>query len=108
MGGVTLRSKECKSTHTPLFFEVYEIEALIPGTSELKISMWDAQHGWGFDKLIGETSIDCEDRWYDDRWRSIGSALLVSNESKVESSFRHPPSVVEMDYFEGNINYGAP
>lgn len=43
----------------------------LPGTSQLQISLMD--HDFiGGDDLIGKTTIDLEDRWFDARWQKMG------------------------------------
>eukprot|EP01038_Epipyxis_sp_PR26KG_P011587 gene11587-15520_t len=54
----------------PQFFKRYDLETLLPGPSLLKVSVMDRSK-IGFDKMIGETVIDLEDRWYHDEWTSM-------------------------------------
>lgn len=42
----------------------------MPGASNLKIQLWDNDL-LNTDDLIGETIIDVEERFYDERWRSL-------------------------------------
>lgn len=43
----------------------------LPGTSQLQINLMDADM-IGSDDLIGKTTIDLEDRWFDARWQKMG------------------------------------
>ena len=38
-----------------------------------QIEVWD-YHRTGFDKLIGSTTIDLEDRWFSSAWHATGAA----------------------------------
>ena len=56
--------KNCK------WYKMYDIAGEIPGSSSLKIEVWD----WDeilTDDLIGYTVIDLEDRYYNDDWQSM-------------------------------------
>jgi hypothetical protein len=66
---VNLRSSYKINTLDPEFYESFEFPVQIPGASSLKIEVWDWD-GLG-DDLIGETTIDIEDRWFSKEWRSL-------------------------------------
>ena len=56
--------KDCK------WYKHYDIAGEIPGSSTLKIEVWD----WDdllTDDLIGFTTIDLEDRYYNDDWQNM-------------------------------------
>jgi hypothetical protein len=56
--------KNCK------WYKYYDISGEIPGSSSLKIEVWD----WDellTDDLIGYTVIDLEDRYYNDDWQNL-------------------------------------
>ena len=56
--------KDCK------WYKHYDIAGEIPGSSSLKIEVWD----WDdllTDDLIGYTYIDLEDRYYNDDWQNL-------------------------------------
>jgi len=56
--------KNCK------WYKYYDISGEIPGSSSLKIEVWD----WDellTDDLIGYTVIDLEDRYYNDDWQNM-------------------------------------
>jgi len=56
--------KDCK------WYKYYDIAGEIPGSSTLKIEVWD----WDeilTDDLIGYTVIDLEDRYYNDDWQNM-------------------------------------
>jgi len=48
----------------------------LPGTSQLQIALWDADL-IGSDDLIGKTTIDLEDRWFDARWQKLGEENVL-------------------------------
>lgn len=47
------------------------VDATIPGDSMLEVCMFDYDD-FGGDDLIGRTTIDLEDRWFEQRWRELG------------------------------------
>jgi len=52
-------------------YKMIEFACELPGTSQLKVALWDADL-IGTDDLIGKTTIDLEDRWFDGRWQKLG------------------------------------
>ena len=48
------------------FYKLIEMDAELPGASQLKIDVYD-KDTIGYDDLIGSTIIDLEDRWFDNR-----------------------------------------
>jgi len=61
----------CKDRVTDAdFFELFELSALLPGESELEISVMDADT-LGSDDLIGKTTIDLEDRLFNREWSAL-------------------------------------
>eukprot|EP00003_Mantamonas_plastica_P023874 TRINITY_DN4363_c0_g1_i1.p1 TRINITY_DN4363_c0_g1~~TRINITY_DN4363_c0_g1_i1.p1 ORF type:complete len:910 (+),score=331.98 TRINITY_DN4363_c0_g1_i1:865-3594(+) len=75
----------CMETLTPQFFKMYELDAVLPGNSELHIELYDYDM-IGFDELIGETVIDLENRWFSEEW---GEMLEKPTEFR---SLWHPAS----------------
>ncbi|EGD79809.1 hypothetical protein PTSG_10792 [Salpingoeca rosetta] len=47
---------------SPVFGKTFEVEAVIPLQTELRVSVWD-QDTLDKDDLVGATTIDLEDRW---------------------------------------------
>jgi len=56
--------KNCK------WYKYYDIAGEIPGSSTLKIEVWDWEEILA-DDLIGYTVIDLEDRYYNDDWQNM-------------------------------------
>ena len=55
----------------PEIFKCFELATKLPGASQLVVKAWD----WDMlstDDLIGQTTIDLEDRWFDQRWKKFG------------------------------------
>ena len=52
-------------------YKLVEFNAELPGYSQLHINVMDKDE-IGSDDLIGLTTIDLEDRWFDKRWQEIG------------------------------------
>ena len=53
------------------FFKMYEFPCAIPGCGRLKIDCFDYDVVGG-DDIIGSTSIDIEDRWFNKEWKALG------------------------------------
>ena len=56
--------KNCK------WYKYYDLVCELPGTSQLKISIWDYDDLM-LDSLIGYTKIDLEDRYFDNKWQEL-------------------------------------
>ena len=56
--------KDCK------WYQYYDLLVELPGSSKLRIQVMDYDKLFS-DDLIGETSIDIEDRYFDDRWQAL-------------------------------------
>merc|ERR1712100_765140 len=54
----------------PRFFKFYDFEAVFPGCSPLKISVWDWDLIFG-DEIIGTTIVDLEDRYFNVEWNCL-------------------------------------
>lgn len=81
-------------TLSPGFFRCYEIPALLPGPSRLHIAAWDYDFVT-FDDFIGETVVDIEDRWFDQRWQSLGMSRQTDERlapRPVEDRTLHSPT----------------
>ena len=57
-------SKDCK------WYQYYDLLVELPGSSKLRLQVYDHDDLFS-DDLIGETSIDIEDRYFDNRWQSL-------------------------------------
>ena len=57
-------SRNCK------WYKYYDLKVELPGSSKLRIQVVDYNSVFK-DDLIGETSIDIEDRYFDNRWQSL-------------------------------------
>lgn len=54
----------------PQFCKMFEFKTTFPGDSNLSIEIWDKDI-IKKDELVGLTSIDIENRFYDNRWRDL-------------------------------------
>lgn len=59
------------------FYKMVEFDAELPGTSQLQIQVMD-KDTIGSDDLIGRTTIDLEDRWFDGRWQNMGVENMIT------------------------------
>jgi hypothetical protein len=74
-----------KGTLNPDFYTSYEFEAMIPGDSEIQISVFDYD-AIGSNEIIGSTVIDIENRWLNPSWRSMQNKPIEIRPLKVVSS----------------------
>ena len=49
-------------------YQCIEVNAELPGASQLKVSVMDYDT-FGGDDVIGKTTIDLEDRWFSKTWQ---------------------------------------
>ena len=61
--------KDCKDCK---WYQYYDLLIELPGSSKLRIQVMDYDSLFS-DELIGETSIDIEDRYFDNRWQALQS-----------------------------------
>jgi len=54
----------------PVFHKKYDFDGLFPGSTPLKIEVWDYDMIFG-DELIGTTNVDLEDRFFSIEWQSL-------------------------------------
>jgi hypothetical protein len=59
--------KNCKNCK---WYQYYDLLVELPGSSKLRIQVMDYDSLFS-DDLIGETSIDIEDRYFDNRWQTL-------------------------------------
>jgi hypothetical protein len=65
----TLVERTGQPTTNPEFYHFTELDAKLPGAGVLKIGVYDKSFLMG-EQLLGETSIDLEDRWFHPKWSS--------------------------------------
>jgi len=85
------RKDHIKATLSPDFYKTYEIPMKIPGESQLKLSVydWDRFHLPGTsDTLIGETTVDLEDRYFHKGWKALGAGTF-------QAGTTGPPKLIE-------------
>jgi Ca2+-dependent lipid-binding protein len=61
----------------PEFYRRFDLVTTLPGASRLKISAMDYDK-FSSDDKIGDTTIDLEDRWFNDQWH----ARFAENDSE--------------------------
>jgi hypothetical protein len=74
-----------KNTLNPDFYTSYEFEAMLPGDSEIQISVFDYD-AIGSNEMIGSTLIDIENRWLNPSWRAMPNKPMEIRPLKVLSS----------------------
>ena len=74
------------------FYKMFEFKSVLPGSSQLQIQIWDKDF-LVKDDLIGETTIDLENRFFSRRWRKLNYVPIETRE------LRHPESTV----FRGRV-----
>lgn len=77
------RKNYIEDSTDPDFYKVFTLSAMLPGASILTIEAMD--HDFiGGDDLIGSTSIDLEDRLYDQRWQDMGKLYETSSRLRLK------------------------
>lgn len=64
-----------KATTDPEFYTYFEFETKLPGPSLMKISLMDKKFLTG-EQVLGETSLDLEDRWFHPKWSELEYKLI--------------------------------
>jgi hypothetical protein len=64
------KKKYIKNTKNCKWYQYYDLLIELPGSSKLRLQVLDHDQLFS-DELIGETSIDIEDRYFDNRWQSL-------------------------------------
>jgi hypothetical protein len=91
------------------FHTMIELNAELPGAGQLVIKVNDYDT-FGTDDMIGSTTIDLEDRWFDKRWQALGHEYEKKEAEKIEDvrwkvkpielrELHQPPSKM----FQGNL-----
>ena len=69
---VNERNKAFKDCKNCKWYQYYDLLIELPGSSKLRLQVIDYDALFS-DDLIGETSIDIEDRYFDNRWQALES-----------------------------------
>ena len=69
----------------PEIFKCFEFSAKLPGVSQLVVKAMDYDL-LSYDDLIGQTTIDLEDRWFDERWKNFGHFGALDGKKAAEFS----------------------
>ena len=67
---VNERNKYFKDCRDCKWYQYYDLLIELPGSSKLRLQVMDYDSLFS-DDLIGETSIDIEDRYFDNRWQAL-------------------------------------
>ena len=67
---VNEKKKYIKDSRNCKWYQYYDLLLELPGSSKLRIQVMDYDSLFS-DDLIGETSIDIEDRYFDNRWQAL-------------------------------------
>jgi len=63
----------------PDFYKLYELPAVLPGAGLLRIQVYD-KDDFKKDDLIGETTLDIEDRWFSKKYRNLDEVPIERRE----------------------------
>jgi hypothetical protein len=77
------RKNYIEDTTDPDFYKMFVLNAKLPGASMLKIEAMDHDLVGG-DDLIGATTIDLEDRLFDQRWVDMGKMYETSSRLRLK------------------------
>ena len=73
------RANYIEDSSSPEIFRCFEFNTTMPGASQLVVQACDADMlRLKSDDLIGQTTIDLEDRWFCHRWQNIGTQFQTS------------------------------
>lgn len=70
------------------FFSFFQFKATFPGSTTLTVQVWD-KDPFTSNELIGETSIDLENRYFSKRWRKLKHIPIETR------SLYHPLSTIQ-------------
>ena len=76
------------------WYKYYDILTVFPGDSTLKIEVWDYNPIFK-DELIGETSVDLEDRYFNNEWQNLRYKPIETR------SLTHPD--IDSEQQQGNL-----
>ncbi|KAG7389144.1 hypothetical protein PHYBOEH_007572 [Phytophthora boehmeriae] len=77
------RKNYIEDTTEPDFYKMFTFNAKLPGASMLTIEAMDHDLIGG-DDLIGRTTIDLEDRLFDNRWQAMGKMYETSSRLRLK------------------------
>jgi hypothetical protein len=63
------KGKVCKGNNQLEFYQSFELRVELPGVSQLEVSVVE-KNFFGFDTVIGTTTLDLEDRFFNEKWRN--------------------------------------
>ncbi len=69
---VNEKKKAAKNCKNCKWYQYYDLRIELPGSSKLRLQVMDYDALFS-DDLVGETSIDIEDRYFDNRWQALES-----------------------------------
>ena len=78
---VNEKKKYVKDSRNCKWYQYYDLLLELPGSSKLRIQVMDYDSLFS-DDLIGETSIDIEDRYFDNRWQALVNKPIEVREIK--------------------------
>lgn len=85
LGGKEIKDMKTMNKHTlnPDFYSFFEFNTKLAGPSLLKLAIYDHGmfSGLTTDKLMGETIIDLEDRWFHPKWTACADEKPLENRS---------------------------
>ena len=90
----------------PEFYKVYQFEGVFPGSAPLVIKLMDYDDLFG-DELIGETSIDLEDRYFSSEWQCLKNKP-IEYRSLYHPSSSIPQGTLRMWFHIIPVNVTAP
>jgi len=83
------KGKVCKGNNQLEFYQSFELRVELPGVSQLEVSVVE-KNFFGFDTVIGTTTLDLEDRFFNEKWRN-GNFDNIGNIGKVNCRISEYP-----------------
>lgn len=90
----TFRTERIADRNNPKFYKVFRFDITLPGPSELQLTFYD-EDPLKPDDLMGSTSIDIEDRFFDRVWNSFPHKPIEKRNLFLKSSV-HPTGDVKL------------
>lgn len=99
----TDRDNHQEDVSNPKIYKAFEMSTTLPGTSMLRVQMWD-YNALTSDAKIGTTKIDLETRYFNKKWQNLAQKPIETRPLYIRSS-RRPQGYVRLwiEIFPGKL-----
>jgi hypothetical protein len=84
------KGKLCKGNNQLEFYQSFELRVELPGVSQLEVSVVE-KNFFGFDTVIGSTTLDLEDRWFNEKWRNANFDTIGKDKDEKLAKLKRNP-----------------